>query len=304
MGSVIATSAFAKALKPGLKKWFKTEYKEHEMECSKIFQIESSSDAYEEDAAMAGFGLAPIKTQSGSVAYDSHQQGYIARYMHVTIGLGYAVTREERDDNKYAKVGKARSRALGFSMRQTKEIIAANVLLRGFNSSYLGGDGVELFSAAHPTLSGTQSNELAVAADISHAALEDLAIQVATAQDDRGHRIRLSPRKLLVPPALMFKAERILKSNMESGTANNDINALRSRSVFPEGVMVHHYMQADPDMFVILTDCPDGLKGYQRRAIEFTDDNDFDTENMRFKATERYSFGWSDWRGAYASPGA
>lgn len=304
MAGVITTSAFAKALKPGLNKWFRGEYKEHDLECSKIFQMETSSDAYEEDAALSGFGLAPVKTESGSVAYDSHTQGYIARYTHSTIGLGFVVTREEREDNKYAKVGKYRSRALGFSLRQTKETIGANIFLRGFNSSYTGGDGVELYSTAHPTLSGNQSNELPVAADLSHAALEDLAIQIATAQDDRGLRIRIAPKRLIVSPSLMFKAERILKSSQESGTANNDINALRSRSIFPEGVMIYHYIQDAPDMFAIQTDCPDGLKGFTRRALEFTDDNDFDTENMRFKATERYSFGWSDWRGVYGSPGA
>lgn len=304
MAGVITTSAFAKALKPGLNKWFMGEYKEHEIECTKIFSVEQSSDAYEEEAALTGFGLAAIKTQAGSVAYASHTQGYISRYTPATVGLGFVVTREEREDNKYAKVGKYRTRALGFSMRQTKETIGANIFLRGFNSSYVGGDGVELFSTAHPTLSGNQSNELAVAADISHAALEDLAIQIATAQDERGLRIKIKPRKLIVSPSAMFKAERILKSTQESGTANNDINALRSKGIFPEGVMVYHYIQDEPDAFFIQTDAPDGLKMFQRRALEFTDDNDFDTENMRFKATERYSFGWSDWRGVFGSPGA
>jgi len=301
--AVISTGNHPKALWPGVKRWFGMKYAEKPMQCNEVFDIMSSDKAYEEDVEATSFGLAPVKAEGASLTYDDHNQGGTATYTHVTYGLGYKVTMEELDDNKYAEVSRGRAAALAFSMRQTKEVVAANILNRGFTSAYAGYDGVELFSTAHPTRDGNQSNELAVAADMSEASIEDLLIQVRNAENSRGLKINLSGQKLIVPVALMFEAQRIVRSTLQAGTANNDVNALRSMGMFPGGIMVYDYL-TDDDAWFIKTDAPTGLTGYQRKKMVFDQDNDFDTKNACASAIERYSFGWSDWRGVYGSPGA
>ena len=300
---VISTGSNPKALWPGINEWWGRFYNEHPIECTELFDQETSTKAYEEDVKITGFGLAPIQPQGTAVSYDSESQGATQRYTHVAYGLGYIVTREERRDNLYMTVAKTRTKALAFSMRQTKENVAANVYNRGFDSGYLFSDGKELLATDHPTLSGDQSNELATAADLSEASLEDLCIQIANAKNDRGLKISLMPRKLIVATANMFEAARILKSTAQSGSANNDINALKVLNAFPDGSMVSHYF-TDPDAFFIRTNAPEGMKMFTRDAIEFTDDGDFDTDNRKYKSYERYSVGCTDWRAIYGTPGA
>lgn len=300
---VIYTSNHPKALWPGVKAWFGRMYDEHVEEYSKIFDRDSSTRAYEERVELTGFGLAPIKTQGGSISYDSETQGITSRLTNVTYALGYVVTMEELQDNLYEMVSKRRSKALAFSMRQTKETVAANILNRGFNSDYTGGDGKELLATDHPTLDGTQSNELTVAADLSEAALEDLLVQIMQAKNSRGLRIALKGDKLIVPPALFYEANRILKSALQNDTANNAINALKATNALPGGIVLNHYL-TDTDAWFIKTNCPEGLIYQERMAMEFEQDNDFDTKNAKAAAVERYTFGWCDFRSIFGSPGA
>jgi hypothetical protein len=301
--SVINTGSNPKLLWPGLNAVWGRDYEEHSKEFPELFDIESSDMNYEEEVEQSGFGLASVKGQGAAIVYDSESQQTVTRYTHVAYALGFVVTREERDDNLYEKKGVTRTQSLAFSMRQTKENVAANVYNRAFNSSFVGGDGVELLSTAHPTLSGNQSNELAVSADLSEAALEDLCVQIMNATNSRGLKIGLMPKKLIVPTALSFEAARILKSVQQSGTANNDINALRSMGMFPEGVHINHYL-TDADAFFVRTNVPQGMKLFQRVKAEFAQDGDFDTGNIKYKAYERYSTGWTDFRALYGSPGA
>jgi hypothetical protein len=301
--SVITTGAHPKALWPGVRKFVMGEYSEHPTEYTAIFDMKSSSMAYEEDVELTGFGLAPVKDQGAAVAYDAHTQGFTKRYTHVAYSLGYIVTREELDDNLYKSRSFKRGKMLAFSFRTTKEIVAANILNRGFSNSYVGGDGVELFSSAHPTLAGNQVNELAVPADLSEAALEDMLIGIEESKNSRGLQIAIRGEKLIVPPALGFTAERIMKSTLQNDTADNAVNAIRSRGLLRGGVHVNHYLTSDSAWF-IKTDAPDGLMGFQRTGFEFSQDNDFDTMNAKAKGYERYVFGWTDWRGAWGSEGA
>jgi hypothetical protein len=303
MSGVITTGNHPKALWPGVNAWFGTSYKERPIECEMVFDREGSEKAYEEDVEVTGFGLAPQKAEGSAVSYDSHSQGYTKRYTHVAYGLGYIVTKEELADNLYEKVSKSRAKSLAFSMRQTKEIVGSNVFNRAFDSNYAGGDGKELLATDHPSLNGSWSNELAIAADLSEAALEDMFIQIMNATNSRGLKIALTPRKLIVPPNLSFEATRIVKSNLQNDTANNAVNAMKAMGLLPEGVMTYHYL-TDTDAWFVKTDCPEGLKLFQRAAIEFTKDSDFDTENAKAKAYERYSFGWTDPRCLFGSPGA
>lgn len=303
MAGVITTGSHPKALWPGIHAWWGRTYKEHKKEWAEIFETSSSDKNYEEDVEATGFGLAPIKAQAGAVTYDSESQGQTKRYTHVVYGLGYIVTREELEDNKYEIVSRRRSGALAFSVRQTEEIVAANILNRAFNSSYTGGDGKEMCATDHPTVDGTQSNELATAADLSEAAIEDMIIQIMNAKNSRGLRIALMPKKLIVPPNEAFNAQRILKSTLQSGTANNDVNAIRSMGLIPDGICVNHYL-TDTDAWWIKTDCPNGLRRFNRREVEFKQDNDFDTENAKAKSTIRFSVGWTDWRAIFGTPGA
>ena len=303
MSGVITTGNHPKALWPGVNAWFGLKYDEHPVECTMVFDGSNSRKAYEEDVEATSFGLAPVKAEGSGTSYDSHSQGPTTRYTNVAYSLGYIVTKEELDDNLYMDVSKKRAGALAFSMRQTKETVGANIFNRGFNSSYVGGDGKELFATDHPTLDGTQSNELAVAADLSEASLEDMFIDIMNAKNTRGLKISLMPRKLIVPPALAFEATRIVKSELQNDTANNATNAIKTMGMLPEGVMVWHYL-TDTDAWFVKTNAPEGLKHFTRTAMEFTKDNDFDTSNAKAKAYERYVFGWTDWRAAWGSPGA
>lgn len=303
MAGVITTGNHPKALWPGMRMFWGRQYDEHKQEWSEIFETESSEKNYEEDTEVTGFGLAPVKAQAGSVSFDSESQGPTKRYTHVTYGLGYIVTREEQEDNLYETVSKRRIKALAFSIRQTEETVAANVLNRGFNASFPGGDGVAMISASHPTIAGNQSNVLATAADFSEASLEDLIIQIMLAQNSRGLKISLMPKKLVVPPNIAFDAERVTKATLQSGTANNDPNAIKSMGMLPGGVCVNHYL-TDTDAFFVTTNAPAGLMRMNRRKTEFKQDSDFDTENAKAKATVRFSVGHTDWRGIYGTPGA
>lgn len=303
MVGIINTGSFPKALWPGMNAWFGRSYNEHQIQYSDLFDIETSNKNYEEEGAAPGFGLAPVKAQGAPTAYDSESQYYIARYVHIAYSLGYIVTYEEMMDNLYEVVGKRRAKALAFSMRQTRENVAANVYNRGFDINYKGGDGVQLFSTAHPTLAGNQSNTLATPADLSEASVEDLIIQIMNAQNFRGLRIALKPQSLHIAPANVFNAKRILGSDLQNDTGNNAVNAMKSMGMFPGGAKVNNYF-SDPDAWFIRTNCPDGMKHFERDIRPFEQDNDFDTSNLKYKKYERYSFGWSDWKGAYGSEGA
>jgi hypothetical protein len=301
--AVITTGNHPKALWPGIQAIFGISYNEKDQQWQQVFEKGTSDKAYEEDFEATSFGLAPIVAQGAQVNFDSHVQQGTQRYTHVKYGLGYIVTEEEMDDNQYEKLSGFRARALGFSLRQTKEIVAANVLNRAFTSGYTGADGSILCVTTHTTVGGSQSNALSPAADISEAALETLMIQVRNARNNRGLKISLKPQKLVVAPENWFEAERIVNSNLRPGTANNDINAMKRQGVLPEGVFVYDYLTTQDDFFV-LTDCPDGLKLIERKAYAFSRDNDFNTNNAKAKATMRFSVGWSDWRKIYGSAGA
>lgn len=300
--ATISTGSHPKALWPGVAAWFGAVYDEHPVEYTQIFDVKGSNKNYEEDVQQSGFGLAPVKTEGASAAYDSHTQGYVSRYVHTAYALGYIVTKEEKADNLYTEVSMQRSESLAFSGRQTQETVAANVLNRAFTAAYAGGDGTELLATDHSDFHGTWSNELATAADISEASVEDLCVQIMNALNPRGLKISLMPKRLIVPTALSFEVERIFKSTLQNDTANNAINALRSRGAIPE-IAINHYL-TDTDAWFVKTNARRGLTWYDRAAMEFTQDNDFDTENAKAKMYFRFSAGWSDPRGCYGSPGA
>lgn len=302
--SVMTTGGFAKLLWPGIKKMYGDKYNQHKAEYTEIFAKETSDKAYEEYQGLSGFGLAQRKTEGAPVAMDSMKQGFTTRATNVTYALGFIITRELYEDEQYGKVAGQRSRALAFSMRQTKEIVAANLINRAFTSTYAFGDGKELCATDHPNAAGgTFANELTVAADLSQTALEQMAIDISNFTDDRGLKIAVMPKKLLLPPSLMFEGERILKSALEYDTANNAINAIKSKNIFPEGIAINHYL-TDTDAYFILTDA-EGLVYQERRADEFepTAENDWDTENARYKASARYAFTAFDPRAIFGSPG-
>jgi hypothetical protein len=303
----ITRSDFVKFLKPGINEIFGINYREEAQQFTKVFTLDKgTSAAYEEDVLVPGFGLASVKDETGSIVYDTHQQGYVARYDHVVYGLGFKVSREEIDDNKYPKLVKFRSAALGNSMRKTKEVIHAAILNNAFDSIYTMGsnsDAKELCATDHPSINGTWSNELGTPAALGEKAIEDLTTQIRQNLDERGLRSGIMPRKLVVPAALEWKAARIMNSRLQSGTANNDPNALRDSNRISEGFFVYDYLTSSSRWF-ILTDCDHGLKRFQRRSPEISEDNDFDTENVKFKAVERYVAGWSNPRGVFASAAA
>lgn len=301
--SVISTASFPKLLWPGLNAVWGLNYKDPEKYYTAMFDVSSSDMQYEEDQQVTGFGLVPVKNQGTAITYDTHSQGYTKRYTHVPYGMGFIITHEEMMDNLYLKRGAARAKALARSFRITKETVTANVYNRAFNSSFTGGDAKELCATDHPTLSGNQSNELAVSADLSEAALEDILIQIRKAVDDRGLKIGLTARSLHIPPDLEFEATRILKSTLQSGTANNDVNALKAMGMIPEGIKCNPFL-TDVDAWFLRTDAPEGMKLIQREEATFAQDGDFDTSNLKYKGYERYSAGWTDWRGLYGSPGA
>jgi len=309
MSGIITTSSFAKSLWPGVNTWYGQAYNEYPVEWDKLFEQNKSRRAFEEDVGTSGMGLAVVKDQAGAVTYDSMRQGFTARYQHVTYGLGFIVTREAFEDDLYDVVAKKKAQSLAFSMRQTKEIIAANVYNRAWNTSYRGGDGATLIVSAGTTgdatapnvAGGTYTNGPGAPVDMSEASLEQACIDIAGFTNDRGLKIAVRPRKLVIPKELMFEANRILKTDGRVGTDLNDINAVKTMGMIPE-IVVNHYL-TDPDAWFILTDVKDGLKYFERRGDEFAMDEDFDTENAKYKATARYSFGFTDRRGVYASPG-
>lgn len=301
--SVINSGSFAKALWPGINAWYGKEYSEYPVQWDKLVETHKSTRAFEEDVGESGFGLAVVKPEGSPISYDSARQGFITRYSHIVYGLGFVITREMMDDDLYDVIGERKAKGLAFSMRQTKEIVVANLYNRAFNSSYTGGDGKEMIATDHPLVAGgTFSNELTTAADISEAALEQASIDIQAFTNDRGLLIAVRPRTLIITPSQEFEVKRILGTVGRVATANNDLNALKTMGIIPE-VVVNNYL-TDRDAWFIRTDVKNGLKLFERRADEFGMDNDFDTENAKFKATARYSVGWTDPRGIYGSPGA
>ena len=307
--SVINTSSFAKALWPGVNKWWGDAYNQYPVEWDKLFEKNTSRKAFEEEVGTSHFGLAVAKTEGSPVTYDAARQGFTSRYQHVVYALGFIITREAFDDDQYDVVGKLKAQSLAFSMRQTKEIVGANIFNRAFSTSYLGADGSSLIasaggggSASHPNVAGgTYTNGVAAAVDLSEAALEQACIDIADFKNDRGLKIAVRPKKLVIPKELMFEAHRILKTDGQVYSADNTLNAIKTMGMIPE-VVVNHYL-TDTDAWFILTDVPNGLKYFERNGDEFTMDEDWDTENAKYKARARYSFGWTDPRGIYGSPG-
>lgn len=301
--SIVTSGSFAKALWPGVNAWYGKAYGEYKTQWTELFSQYKSTRAYEEDVGTSSFGLAVIKPEGDSITYDSERQGFTNRYTHVVYALGFIVTREAFDDDLYDVVGQRKAQGLAFSMRQTKEIVGANVYNRAFTSGYTGGDGVVLCSASHPNVAGgTWSNTLGTAADLSEAALEQAFIDIQGFTNDRGLLIAATPTKLIVPRQQRFEAYRILNAQGRVGTNLNDPNAIKDLNYFNE-VVVNQFL-TDSDAWFLRTNVPDGMKYFERRGDAFEMDNDFDTENAKFKATARYSFGWTDPRGIYGSPGA
>lgn len=299
----ITTGTHPKLLWPGLQAIWGNMYKDQPEVYKAIFEEVTSTKAYEEDQELLGFGLAPVKPESGSISFDTTINGYLKRYTHVVYGLGFVISQEAVDDNQYKDQAEKRVRALRRSMRHTKETVHANVLNRATDTNFVGGDGVTLLNTAHPTAAGNQSNKLSVAADLSEASLEDIFIQIMNATDGRGLRIALQPKKLVVAPNNTFNAARIVKSIQQNDTANNAINAIRAMGLL-EGDPITWSFLTDPDQWFVTTDASDGLKSINRRALALEKDGDFETGNFKHKATERYSTGWTDWRGVYGSEGA
>lgn len=299
----MSTGTHPKDLWPGVKAHFGHNYDEHNTEYTEIFEVQTSDKSYEERVQYVGLGLAPVKSQGASITFEDARQGYTSRINNITYAIGGIVTREAIEDGKYESIAMRLSRYIAFSIRQTEENVGANVVNRAFNTSYVGGDGVTLINSAHPEASGNQSNILSVAADLSESSLEDLLIQIMQATDSNGLKISLIGKKLIIPPQLTFEATRILDSLQQSGTANNDINALKKMGMLPDGVSVNHYL-TDADAWFIKTNAPEGMICQERRAVEFAKDNDFDTENAKMKGSVRKGFGWADWRGLYGSAGA
>ena len=298
----INSGSFGKALWPGVNTWYGQSYSEYKPEYTDIFTKHSSRKAFEEDIGTSMFGLLQQTGEGAPVSYDQAQQGYIDRYTHVKYALGFTITKEMVEDDQYDVIGKARAQALAFSARQTKDTIGANILNRAFNTSYTYGDAKALVVSDHPNIAGgTWSNVIATAADISEAALEQAYIDISKWTNDRGLRIAVKPKSLVIPTDLDFEANKILKTEYEVGTNNNTVNVVRSR--FPGGVKVNHYL-TDTDAWFILTDCPNGLKYFERRGDTFSMDDDFDTDNAKYKVTARYSFGCTDKRSIYGSAGA
>jgi hypothetical protein len=297
-------ASFPKDLEEGLNAHFGLEYREHPAEYTGVFDTSTSSKAFEEDVLMSGFGPAPIKGEGEAFSEDEARQGWTARYNHTTVGMKFAITQEAVEDNLYHQLGARYARALARSMRETKEVIAANILNRAFSGSYLGGDGKALLATDHPLLfGGTLSNKLATAADLSESSLEDLAIMIRTLVDDRSLPMAAKATRLIIPPQLMFEAARLVRSTYRPATGDNDINAIRSLGILGEDPHVVTRL-TDTDAFFIKTDVMDGLKHFQRVNLQRGSEEDFNTGNMMYRARERYSYGWSDPRGLVGSEGA
>lgn len=301
---MITSGSFAKLLWPGLNAVFTSESGEYPTEYTDIFDTYTSGQAYEEDMSVVELGLASIIPEGGNIVYDDLRQGFLTRYTHIEYGLGMTITKRMMDDNLYAKFGVIKARAIGRSLRQTKEILAANVYNRATNASYTGADSVSLLNSAHLNKSGgTYSNVLAIASDLSEAAIEQAHIDVGRWQDDRGLTMAYKLVSLHIPVELQFEAHRILKSPYRVDSSNNDINAIMSMGLLPGGIKVNHYF-TDPDQWVMRTDAPEGMKYWEREKETFASDNDFDTRAAKFIGTFRCSFGWSNPKAVFGSPGA
>jgi hypothetical protein len=300
----ISRAQLVKELEPGLNALFGLEYKRYENEASQIFDQESSDRAFEEEVMLSGFGTADVKPEGSGVQYDDAQETYTARYTHETVALAFALTEEAIEDNLYDRISSRYTKALARSMATSKQVKGANVLINAFAASgYNGGDGESLCGNAHPTLNGNQSNVPSTAADLSETSLEQALIDIAGYQDERGLKIAAQGQKMIIPKELQFTAERIMKSQGRVGTADNDINAIKAMGMVPQGYTVNHYL-TDTDAWFIKTDVPNGMKHFVRAPLKTAMEGDFDTGNVRYKARERYSFGWSDWRGIYGNQGA
>ena len=302
----ISRSQLLKELLPGLNALFGLEYSRYGEEHKEIYETENSERSFEEETKLSGFGAAPVKSEGAAIAYDNAQEAFTARYTHETIAQGFSITEEAIEDNLYDSLSSRYTKALARSMAYTKQVKSANVLNNGFNTTgaYNGGDGVPLFSASHPLVSGaTNSNIPAVPADLNETSLEAAVIQIAAWTDERSLLIAAKPRKLIIPPSLQFIATRLLETSLRVGTADNDVNAIKNNGSIPEGYAINHWL-TDPDAWFLTTDVPNGMKHFVRTPMQNSMDGDFDTGNVRYKARERYSFGWSDPLGMYGSQGA
>ena len=299
----ISRNQLVKELEPGLNALFGLEYKNYADEHAEIFDVENSDRAFEEEVMLSGFANASVKPEGSGVNYDTAQESFTARYTHETLALAFSITEEAIEDNLYDRLASRYTKALARSMANAKQVKAANVLNNAFDSNFTGGDGVELCSAVHPIVAGTFKNELSTAADLNETSLEQALIDIAAMTDERGLKIAAKGTKMIIPSALQFTAERLMKSQGRTGTADNDINAVGSMGMIPQGYVVNHYL-TDTDAFFIKTDVPNGLKMFVRAPIKTAMEGDFETGNVRYKARERYSFGFSDPRGIFGSPGA
>jgi len=299
----ISRGQLVKELEPGLNALFGLEYKRYENQHTEIFDTENSDRAFEEEVMLSGFANAQVKPEGSGVTFDNAQETFTARYSHETIALAFAITEEAIEDNLYDRLASRYTKALARSMANTKQVRAANVLNNAFNAGFAGGDGVELCSAVHPTIAGTFSNELATSADLNETSLEQSLIDIAAFTDERGLKVAARGVKMIIPSELQFTAERLMKSAGRTGTADNDINAINSMGMIPQGYVVNNYL-TDTDAYFIKTDVPNGMKMFVRSPIKTAMEGDFDTGNVRYKARERYSFGFSDPRGIFGSPGA
>ena len=300
----ISRSQLAKELEPGLNALFGMEYERYDDEHAEIYDTETSDRAFEEEVMLVGFGNAPTKSEGSGVQFDTANEAYTARYTHETIALAFALTEEAMEDNLYDRLGARYTRALARSMSHTKQVKAASTLNNAFNSSFTGGDGKELCATDHPlAMGGTFSNEPSTAADLNETSLENALIDISNFVDERNMIVALRGMKLIIPPALQFIADRLMSSTLRTGTSDNDVNAIRNMGMLPDGVVVNHFL-TDTDAFFIKTDAPNGFKMFERSPLATSMEADFDTGNMRFKARERYSFGFSDPRCVFGSPGA
>jgi hypothetical protein len=298
----ISRGQLVKELEPGLNALFGLEYKRYENQHAEIYATETSDRAFEEEVMLSGFANAQVKPEGSGVVFDSAQETFTARYTMETVALAFAITEEAVEDNLYDRLSSRYTKALARSMSNTKQVKAVNPLVNGFGT-FTSGDGSALFSTTHPTIAGTVSNTLTTAADLNETSLEQSLIDIAAFTDERGFKIAAKATKMIVPSALQFQAERLMKSEGRVQTADNDINAIRSMGMVPQGYRVNNFL-TDPNAFFLITDVPNGMKHFVRTPIKTAMEGDFDTGNLRFKARERYQFGVSDFRGIYGSPGA
>ena len=300
----ISRAQLLKELLPGLNALFGLEYARYGEEHKEIYETEKSERSFEEETKLAGFSAAPVKNEGSAIAYDNAQEAFTARYNHETIALGFSITEEAVEDNLYDSLSARYTKALARGMAYTKQVKAASVINNGFSANYIGGDGVSLFSTAHPLVNGgTNSNRPTTGADLNETSLEAAVIQIAGWTDEKGLLIAAKPRKLIIPVNLMFVATRLLETSLRVGTTDNDINALKNNGSIPEGYTVNHFL-TDANGWYLTTDVPNGMKHFERMPLTNSMDGDFDTGNVRYKARERYSFGWSDPLGMFGSPGA